>query len=334
MLTKQIAGRVYNYDYCVGRFAGQAGKGFLFPTDFALGSGESLYVVSKSDEFNRAHGITKCTLDHQLIWDARGQRWGDGISTWPFCVGVDSDENLYVSDDFTGEIFIYDKDGNHLGKWGVKGSGDGELNGPSGLAFDKQDNLFIADSLNCRIQKFTKDGTFLATWGGPGTGEGEFAVPWGVTVDHRGDVYVADWKNDRVQKFDSEGRYLATFGRPGSGDGELRRPTDVAIDRDGDVYVTDHGNNRLNIYDAEGTFLTAFIGDAHELSPWAQELMDANQDFAKARRRVDLTPEWRFERPVAVNVDDKGRIMVLETQRCRIQVYKKEQNFTEPQFNL
>ena len=266
MLTTDVAGRVYNYEYCIGRNA-QSANGFYLPTDFALGSGGSLYVVSRGNEFIPSQGITKCTLDHDFIWEDRGLTYGNGESDWPMAVGVDSNENVYVSDDYTSLIYVFDKDGNPLGKWGTKGSGDGELNGPSGLAFDKQDNLFIVDSLNHRVQKFTKDGEFLAKWGSQGSGKGQFNMPWGIAIDKQGDVYVADWKNDRVQKLSPEGEYLATFGKPGTGDGELQRPTSVAIDNDGDVYVTDWGNERLNIYTSDGAFLIAFIGDAERLSP-------------------------------------------------------------------
>ena len=159
-------------------------------------------------------------------------------------------------------------------------------------------------------------------------------MPWGIAIDREGDVYVADWKNDRVQKFSPEGEYLATFGRSGREDGELHRPTGVAIDKEGDVYIADCGNDRLNIYTADGTFLTAFIGDADKLSVWAQGVVNANPDYQKARLRADPTPELRFRRPVAVNVDDEGRIMVLETQSPRIQIYVKERDFVDAQFNL
>ena len=333
MLTTEVAGRVYNYEYCIGRNA-QRGVGFTLPMDFALGSDGSLYVVSRGNEFNPAQGITKCTLDHEFTWDDRGATFGNGESPWPMSVDVDSNENIYVSDDYTSRINVSDKDGNPLSTWGTKGSGEGELNGPSGLAFDKEDNLYIVDGLNHRVQKFTKDGKFLTKWGSYGSSEGQFNYPWGIAIDKQGDVYVADWKNDRVQKFSPEGEYLATFGRSGTGDGELQHPSGVAIDNEGDVYVADWGNERLNIYSSDGTFLTAFMGDADRLPPWAQESVDANPDYAKARRRVDLTPEHAFGRPVAVNVDDEGRIMVLETNRARMQIYVKERDFVHPQFNL
>ena len=334
MLTKQVAGRVYNYDYCIGRNSQSGGAGFSVPMDFALGSGGSLYVVSRGNDFAPSQGVTKCTLDHEFTWDNRGPGYCGGESPWPMSVDVDSSENFYVSDDYTSRIHVFDKDGNPLSSWGTKGSGDGELDGPSGLAFDKQDNLYIVDGLNHRVQKFTKEGKLLTKWGSQGGGEGQFNMPWGIAIDKPGDVYVADWKNDRVQKFSPEGEYLATFGKPGTADGELHRPSGVAIDNDGDVYVADRGNERLNIYTPDGTFLTAFTGDAEDLSPWAIEMVNANPDVRKARRRADLTPEHRFWSPVAVNVDDEGRIMVLELKRSRIQIYVKERDFVDPQFNL
>ena len=333
MQTRQIAGRVYNFGYCIGRNA-TAGPGFSQCSDFCLGSGGSLYVVNRGTEYNPSQGITKLTLNHEFIWDLRGHTFGDGRSRWPCSIDVDSNENVYVSDDYTHELYIYDKDGSYLGCWDTKGSGDRELNAPSGIAFNKEDHLYVVDTLNHRIQKFTKDGKFLLMWGSQGTGEGEFNMPWGIAVDKEGDVYVADWKNDRVQKFSNDGRYLATFGSPGSGDGELHRPSGVAIDSDGDVYVADCGNDRLNIYAPDGVFITAFHGDAELLSAWAQEGVNASPDTTKARLRADPKVEWTFRRPVAVNVDDEGRIIVLDQKRSRLLIYIKERNFVPAAFNL
>ena len=333
MLTRHAIGRVYNYDYCIGR-PGLAGGAFYFPTDFALGSGLSLYVLSKGNEYPPSQGITKCTLDHEVLWEARGSDFADGNSFWPSSIALDSHEHLYVSEEHAGKIFIFDPDGQLLESWGTKGSGEGELGGPSGLAFDSADNLYVVESLNHRVQSFTRDGRPQGSWGTRGGGEGQLDMPWGIALDGSGDVYVADWKNDRVQKFTTDGQYLASFGTSGTGDGQLHRPTAVAIDREGDVYVTDWGNDRLNIYAADGTFITAFMGDADTLSPWGQAQVDANPDLPKARKRVDLTPERRFMRPLAVNVDDEGRIMVLESPRCRIQIYVKERDWVEAQFNL
>ena len=334
MLTRYISGRVYNYEYSIGRNA-NAGAGFSHPVDFAVAPGGVLYVINKGNEFNPGAGLTKCTLDSEFIWEDRGPGFAGGDSPWPSSVAVDSRENVYVSDDYASHVDVYDKEGNHTGRWGAKGAGTGELNGPSGLDFDDDDNLYVVDGLNHRVQVFTREGKLLSGWGSWGSGEGQFDMPWGIAVDGGGHVYVADWKNDRVQKFTGEGEYVASFGL-GSGDGagELNRPSSVAVDRDGDVYVVDWGNNRLNVYAEDGGFLTTFVGDADKLPKWAQDSVDANPDYAKARRRVDLSPEYLFRRPMAVNVDDDGRIMVLETISGRMQIYVKEQEFVDAPVNL
>ena len=185
------------------------------------------------------------------------------------------------------------------------------------------------------MQKFTKEGKFLLKWGQEGPGQGELNRPWGITLDSHEDVYVADWHNDRVEKFSPEGQYLATFCTSGSGPGEVHLPSDVAVDKDGDVYVADWWNNKVEVYDGDGTPLTTFIGDAEQLSKWAQEMVDANPDMVKARLRVEsLEPEWRFTRPTAIAIDSDGKILVAESHRSRIQVYQKEEGWVDPDYNL
>ena len=332
MLTTVAAGRVFNYSYCIGMY-GMSGLGFWAPLDFALGSSGVMYVINRGGE-ELGQRISKCTIDHKFLGQFGGFGSGDGQFIWPVSIDLDRDENLYVSDEHLHRISIWDKEGKFLGKWGKSGSGDGELNGPSGIAFDREDNLYIVDSLNSRVQKFTKEGNFLATWGQHGSGDGEFDMPWGICLDRKGDVYVADWKNSRVQKFSPGGEFLAKFGGPQLGVGGLRRPTGVAVDSEGDVYVTDWSSHRLQVFAADGTFVTSLVGDAQQPSPWAQTYIEANPDIIKARRRVNLEPEWRFRRPVAVNVDAEDRIFTLESARHRIQVYQKEKDFVDASLNL
>jgi len=332
MLTTVAAGRVFSHTGCIGMY-GNAGAGFWSPLDFAMGSSGVLYVVSRGSE-ELGQRITRCTVDHQFLSQFGGYGTGDGQFIWPVSLDLDREENVYVSDAYLQRISVFDKSGKFLAQWGVPGHGNGQLNSPWGLALDREDNVYVVDSQNHRVQMFTRDGRFLAKWGRPGTGEGEFDSPWGICVDRHGDVYVADWKNSRVQKFAPDGAFLAQFKRSDSGVGELQRPSGVAVDPDGEVYVTDWGSHRINIYAPDGLFITSLVGDAQQPSPWAQTYIDANPDIVKARRRVSLEPEWRFRRPVPVNVDGASRIFVLEAARHRFQVYTKEKEFEEHPLNL
>jgi DNA-binding beta-propeller fold protein YncE len=169
-----------------------------------------------------------------------------------------------------------------------------------------------------------------------GSGQGELNSPWGIAVDQQGYVYVADHKNHRAQKFTPEGEFVAEFGSYGDGRGQLNRPSDVEVDPDGDVYVCDWANDRVQVFGPDGRFITSFIGDAQQLAKWHQATVDANMDVIKARRRVySLEPEWRFALPTAVAFDTlHSRLLVADTQRGRLQIYNKVQDYLEPQFNL
>src|SRR5437899_573915 len=172
-----------------------------------------------------------------------------------------------------------------------------------------------------------------------------------------------DWKNHRVQKLSPEGKVLMKFGQYGKIEepegayavtmfgpyvsptsetagypkpGTLNHPTDVAVDTDGDIYVTDWGNHRVCVFDSEGRPICNLIGDAQVLSKWGQQTVDANPDMAKARRRVkSLEPQWRFCFPTAVEFDPAtDSIIVAESQRNRLQIYKKVRDYSDFQANL
>jgi DNA-binding beta-propeller fold protein YncE len=339
MLTTVIAGRVYDWSHSVGRNAA-SGNGFGYPCAIALASEGIAYVVNRGSENNFGSRISKVSIgapgEENVLDEFCRYGTGEGQAMWPNSVALDKQGNVYVSDDWLNRIEVFDKDGKFLHQWGTSGSGEGQLDGPSGLAFDKDDNLYVVDGRNHRVQVFSKSGTFMSTWGKRGTAPGEFDTPWGIEIDANDHVYVADWKNGRVQKLDKHGAFQMQFGQPGNGPRDLNHPTDVAIDGEGDVYVTDWGNHKLRIYTAEGDLITSLVGDAQVMSKWGQQSLDANPDMAKMRRRVkSLEREWRFCYPTAVAYDlEWDVILVVDCQRGRIQVYKKDKNYSEPQFNL
>ncbi len=332
MLTTVAAGRVFDYSYCIGMY-GMSGQGFWTPQDFALAD-DTLYVLSRGAE-ELGQRVSRVTLDHQFLGQFGAFGRGDGQFVWPRSITLDDDGNVYASDDFLNRVSVFDPEGAFLSCWGESGSGKGELNGPCGIAIDADGNMLVVDSQNHRVQRFTKEGKFLGGFGQKGKHDGEFDLPWGLCLDAEGNVYVADWKNNRVQKFDADGNFLLKFeASPTSGVGDLSGPTGVAVDSEGDVYVADWGNHRLQIYAPDGRFIATLVGDAQQPSPWTQTYIDANPDIIKARRRVNLEPEWRFRRPVSVRVDENDRIFVLEANRHRIQVYDKVKDYEEHPLNL
>ena len=342
-----INDRTFTYSFVAGRSELQ-GSGFRHPIDIALAPDDVIYVVNRSYEY-RPDGmrigvfrLNDGNEEYISEFGSYGQRPGQFL--WPMSVAVDNDVNVYVADEYLDRITVFSKNGEYLSHWGTHGSGDGGLDRPSGLAI-RDDIIFVVDSRNHRVQKLTLDGKYIGQFGSFGEGPGQLNTPWGIGLDKEGNVFVADWRNDRIQSFTSDGKWLASFGQPGTGGdasiayqhggirvvprpvGVFNRPTGVSVDKDGDIYVADWLNNRVQVLTPEGRFITEFTGDAG-LSKWGIAKIESNPDMIRQRNGVrDHTPEKVLWAPVAVKVDDRGRIIIADTCRHRFQVYQKN---TEP----
>ncbi len=349
MVTQIVAGRVYDYSRVVGRGA-VSGAGFTMPVSLCLGQDDRVYVVDRGSEYipgaawNRlVHGARIGVFaiggeNEDEEWLAEFGSYGDadGELIWPAGVALDSRGNAYVTDEWLNRVNVFDRQGNFVTHWGREGSGPGQFRGPNGILIDREDTVYVVDGRNCRVQKLAADGTYRSEFGQPGTGEGQFNNPWGLALDQEGCLYVADTGNNRVQKLTDQGRFIAQYGSYGAGRGQLNRPSDVAVDPDGEVYVCDWGNSRVQIFSREGRFLTSLLGDARELSKWARPVVNANPEVLKRRREVkNMAVEWRLAMPTAVAFDShRSRLLIADTQRNRIQIYNKLQNYVSAQRNL
>ena len=333
-LIQTIGERTYTYSHCVGSLFA-----FTAPSDMVLGPNGTAYVVSRGGDpgyplGGRQHWSKWDLEDDVKILEAGGQGTGKGEMMWPSGIDMGPNGNVYITDEYMNHVNVFADGGDFLGSWGASGSAEGQLGGPTGIRFDADGNVYVAESKNNRIQKFAADGEYLGGWGEAGDGAGQFSMPYGLHIDRHGDVFVADWGNDRIQKFTPDGEFLLQFGSSGTEIGQLQRPTGLATDSEGDVYVADWGNNRVQAYDETGDIITAFYGDARELSKSATIFISANSDFLKARRRADTSKEWAFRRPSAIAVNDQNQILIIESISGRIQIYQKDDDYLDPQFNL
>ena len=237
MLTQIAAGRVYDYSHSVGR-GSQSGMGFSQPVAIALGQDDLVYVLNRGSEsisnvpWNRTGvgaRVSQLTMgpepgDEEFVGEFSRYGNGNGQFIWGSGIALDSQQNVYVSDEWLNQVVVFDKDGKFLSQWSALEQDDGQPHGAANIALDAQDNVYVTNGRSHQVRKFTKDGKFLTSWGGLGTENGQFNAPWGLTVDHQDNLYVADHLNHRVQKFTSEGEWLAQFGEAGTGRGKLQLP--------------------------------------------------------------------------------------------------------------
>ena len=334
-----VQGRTWDFSHAIGHLTG-AKEGFLQPYSVVTTESDLMYVLSRAPDAKEGDGnkrsqpnfkrIGKWKLDDEYISD-----FAQDDIVWPVSLAVDQSGLLYCTDEIKNRVLVYGPDDQKVTEWGCYGSGGGQFSKPAGIVCDLEGHLYIVDAGNNRIQKFTTDGIFINSWGEFGSESGQFIDPWGIAVDGQGFVYVADWGNDRVQKFAGDGEWIQNFGTSYPESLALNHPSDVAVDSDGDVYITDWGNKRVQIFDSDGEILTSLNGDATEFSRSALKYMETNPDYYTAFKRAkDKSQLGLFGRPTSISITKDDRIIVCDTARQRLQVYKKQKDYIDPEYNL
>ncbi|BAT71027.1 conserved hypothetical protein [Thermosulfidibacter takaii ABI70S6] len=115
-------------------------------------------------------------------------------------VTLDSRGRIYLLSEEMGRIYVYDRDGKFLFKFGVKGGSSGKLSRPRGIAVDeKRNRVYVIDYMRHTANVYNLKGDYLGEFGGRGWGPGWFNYPSDIAVDNMGNVIVADTFNNRVQ---------------------------------------------------------------------------------------------------------------------------------------
>ena len=320
---------------------GDNGRGFANPYSLTVTKDGRIYVISRCDPARAtAIRVGVQDIDENFLFEfSEGYGSGPGQFVLPVAMAFDSQERLYITDEYNNRVAIYSSEGKFLDQWGEYGSEPGKLNGPAGIAIDSQDNVYIADQHSHSISKFTSGGTFICRFGREEdvTPEHSLYQPWGLCIDADDNVLVADWRHNAVKRFSKDGKHLQTFG--GLRDTLFNRPSGVAVDSEGYTYVTDWGNERLQVLAPDGTLFTTERGRA-TLSKWAEDFFKSNPDEVEVREISNLMPELPpnladdpyqvsaqsepyFWGPVAVTVDSKDRVYVVESNRHRFQIFKR-----------
>jgi DNA-binding beta-propeller fold protein YncE len=309
--------------------------GFKGPQDVAVGPDGWLYVINRYSEAGTdvaRSRMVRVRLDDtgyedDIICSFSGEPDTPGAETMPSPVmcAMDTSGTLYVTDEHANVVAKFDSvSGDAQGHWGTAGEAPGELNAPSGIALDADENVWVVSSLNHRIERFSSDGEHISGFGKFGTEPGQLNHPWGIAVDAiTNTLVVADWRNDRVQRFSFDGELLQVIGSPGNGQGEMNRPSGVAVDSHGDIYVADRSNNRVMMFNPRGMFIESFRGDATLNERGIGKLM-TNLDMVRIRENVvDLDKEKRFRNPTAITIGPDGLVLMVDSGRYRIQIYRK-----------
>jgi DNA-binding beta-propeller fold protein YncE len=218
----------------------------------------------------------------------------------PMYVAINpKNQDVYVSDRFSSEIYVYNEAGTFLRVFAPKGDLGGKW-APLGLAFAPDGTLYATDvrgkdSKTHRVVVFGPDGNFLKAMGAPG----QLNFPNGIVVDAYGNIEVSDSNNGRLVVFSPDGKMLATISR-GIGEGDLGLPRGAAIDDTGRLFVADTSDHMVRAYSIEkGKPMPTYIGSF------------GNEG------QLDGT----FEYPNGVATDKRAHVYITDRENNRVQVW-------------
>lgn len=215
--------------------------GFLkFPAEIEVGAMSSVAVDAEDRIYVLHRGEPPV-----VAFDQEGKyvnSWGQGLFKVPHGLRVDSQGDIWTTDNGNHVLRKFNREGRLLTTIGAEGkaaAGKEGFRAPDDLVFDSAGNLYVADSGNGRIAKLSPEGELLLEWGKKGKASGQFATAHGLAIDKQDRIYVADRGNKRVQVFDKDGKHLADWSGFGNPFG-LLVVGDELIATEGDIHKIFH----------------------------------------------------------------------------------------------
>jgi len=181
-----------------------------------------------------AHVVLKLSPEGRVLLALGRMRMpGDDVLHFnqPTDVAFDRDGNLYVTDgEGNSRVLKFDKYGNVLLGWGMKGSGPGQFDLPHSIVIDG-DLVYVGDRENARIQVFDRDGRFLREW--------KLGHPFGLCIAPDHSIYMCDAIAGHILKIDREGKIVGVIGGPEPGKGRHFDPHQIALDKENSVFAAE-----------------------------------------------------------------------------------------------
>ncbi len=218
----------------------------------------------------------------------------DGLVS-PQCVAVDVADNIYVTDSYSGKVFVFDANGKFRRVLGsVKG--EGYFKRATGIAVDAQaQRIYVTDTLRNQVFVLDMEGRVVQKIGGTGTRDGEFRYPTELRLEGQ-NLMVVDAMNFRVQVFDLTGKFQYAIGQIGDGLGGMFRPKGIGMDSEGHIYIVEGLSGMVQVFDREGRLLYYFG--------------QKGQGFGE------------FQLPTGLFIDGNDRVFVVDSYNRRVQVFQ------------
>lgn len=207
--------------------------------------------------------------------------------------------------------------------WGVLPPGM-RFRGLSSVAVNARGDVFAAQRRGHPIVVFDSSGRFMRAWGDEHLFDAHTMY---ITDDDR--MFVVDRDAHQVLQFNAEGVLVARLGteHAPSFQAPFNHPTGVAVARDGEIYVSDgYGNHCVHRFSPDGKLKQTWgrrgLGPGEFAIPhavWVDRsdrvlVLDRDNDRVQIfRRNGEYVGEWvGFHRPMTIVEDDRGMILISD----------------------
>ena len=181
-----------------------------------------------------AHMVLKLSPEGRVLLSLGRMRTpGDDVGHFnqPTDVAFDRDGNIYVADgEGNSRVLKFNKYGNNILGWGLKGGGPGQFDLPHSIAVDG-DLVYVGDRENARIQIFDLNGRFLREW--------KLGHPFGLFISPDHFIYMSDAIAGRIVKIDRDGKAVGVLDGPTPDKGRHFDPHSLAVDKDNSIFTAE-----------------------------------------------------------------------------------------------
>jgi len=181
-----------------------------------------------------SHVVLKLSQDGRVLLSLGRMRTpGDDVLHFnqPTDVAFDREGNIYVADgEGNSRVLKFNKLGNPVLGWGMKGSGPGQFDLPHSIAIDG-DLVYVGDRENARIQIFDLNGRYLREW--------KLGHPFGLFITPGHFIYMSDAVAGRILKISRDGKPVGVLDGLPPDKGRHFDPHSLAIDKDNSIFTAE-----------------------------------------------------------------------------------------------